>query len=1409
MTQRKTDTVAKDYDSIIESLIEFATSEFGEQTSANRVWTNFNVSSFSRNWAEVVAYVGDQLSFYLDTQANQSYLETATIPAYVLRIAQQAGYEVPTQQSASGRVTFTTSGPYVIPRGTTVSSNGTNFFTTRQVQGSLTEEVIVEVVQGEQINETFTAEGTQNEEIVLNEAGIIVDLTNANPDLRSPIVRVNGNTYDVRITPIEASSVDFVVVRDLLPDGRTRLTFGDGIFGRRLTPNESIQVIYRTGGGTEGNLEPGEIETISRAIPNVTSVTNKERTAGGSDLLSIREIKDRIPLFQKTTAGAISLADFSDILIANFPQVLTANSAINNTDAGIDIDVFVVPQGQVVSPITTNVTLSNTLNDFLERNKVVGARFVIKNGEEVKLLIDIEAFLNQDASRSSVESEIRQRLGDLYDLRTGGANGQGMKFAQNVRLGDLFDVLKNIQEISRFEVKRFTISPRIEERKASPNQVFSKSEVTVFEVAGENEWLVATSQIANPEPQNGQVQFKVYKRTLATVTSLTEDSITDSNLDLTESTGTAIVIGNTTVTDPASVFQLGQFDNFILVDSNNAIWRISQTKSNSLIVTSPALNDASTTTVANGQYSIVKNFSGAQIAVSNINFSVLYNNKNTFFSPGSSFNVIATNRTSFFISEEQANVGTYGVPVAITQVTPDGPIPGDLVTVKFNGTPNFSAVNDTFTLIDRTGETFEVVQVSDVTTPVAQYGGDADVTDSVVLTDSGSGRFISMPFIADRDVSDSFITVGLRVQKDSNPAGGIRVELRADDNGAPGASVQTSDLIPSTSIDASPVFNTVTLTFPSEVELAAGQKYHLVISGDNAYQISYNNGDGELRVGIDTVTKGYFPATTAAGTINLTDNSNVNRSVKATAQITVLDNNIRQRVQATNDVKIISNDFTGINQIIIDNVSFQSGVDFVVGGSITATRDNLKNAIDSNLAGRVIATNQGTDTIALQANSATYPGELGNEITIEINEASPTNFQIRGTQFGGGLDGDTVIVRGPKFLNTTNVSYSYNTLSGVIQYSAPVSLPAFEQDMSFVDGEGSELAILSVDDLNNRLTLATGQTVDLTQSGAFSGSITGNFRFEFGVEVIKGVTLDETAENLASVIDSSVSGLTAIDTMNVIDVTVDVSGEYGNKYSITTEDLGTENFEIDNFSGGEKPDLITVGNSTFRAIGEPTIDPNEFEVGVDAQTTLNNLASKIIASGEAAAVVSGSEMTISALLPGNLGNDIALAVNQAIDGVFVLSGDSLEGGQNNIRLLDSDDDITYIDYIPEADLVFSVSEGEDIVVVASKSDLQGNQITPQTSVNNQVDSSIGKRYYSDGGELSFLIATKTPNAFIIGADDVNLFGRGTVGGNPNTRVDQFTFRTSKFEDDVTTLRENEIAVLKEDDLDINLLGGVE
>ena len=89
-TNRDIDYIQKDFDSAVDAMITFATVNFGPGTSANRLWTNFNTDSFSRNWLEIVAFMADVFFFYFDNQATQTYLQTATIRSAVRNIADQS-----------------------------------------------------------------------------------------------------------------------------------------------------------------------------------------------------------------------------------------------------------------------------------------------------------------------------------------------------------------------------------------------------------------------------------------------------------------------------------------------------------------------------------------------------------------------------------------------------------------------------------------------------------------------------------------------------------------------------------------------------------------------------------------------------------------------------------------------------------------------------------------------------------------------------------------------------------------------------------------------------------------------------------------------------------------------------------------------------------------------------------------------------------------------------------------------------------------------------------------------------------------------------------------------------------------------------------------------------------------------
>jgi len=54
---------------------------------------------------ESVAYVGDILSYYLDFQSNEAFIDTATDPLNINRLAKSMGFKQPDTFTTSGKVT--------------------------------------------------------------------------------------------------------------------------------------------------------------------------------------------------------------------------------------------------------------------------------------------------------------------------------------------------------------------------------------------------------------------------------------------------------------------------------------------------------------------------------------------------------------------------------------------------------------------------------------------------------------------------------------------------------------------------------------------------------------------------------------------------------------------------------------------------------------------------------------------------------------------------------------------------------------------------------------------------------------------------------------------------------------------------------------------------------------------------------------------------------------------------------------------------------------------------------------------------------------------------------------------------------------------------------------------------------
>ena len=103
------DYLARDFQSIKDALVEHAKKYYPD------TYKDFSEVGFGSLMLDTVAYVGDNLSFYLDYQANESFFDSAIEFKNVLKLSKQMGYKFRENPSSQGIATFFISIPPTIP----------------------------------------------------------------------------------------------------------------------------------------------------------------------------------------------------------------------------------------------------------------------------------------------------------------------------------------------------------------------------------------------------------------------------------------------------------------------------------------------------------------------------------------------------------------------------------------------------------------------------------------------------------------------------------------------------------------------------------------------------------------------------------------------------------------------------------------------------------------------------------------------------------------------------------------------------------------------------------------------------------------------------------------------------------------------------------------------------------------------------------------------------------------------------------------------------------------------------------------------------------------------------------------------------------------------------------------------
>lgn len=111
------DYTSRDFNSIRSDLIQYARRYY------SNTYKDFSESGFGSMMVDSVAYIGDILSFYLDYNVNETFLDTAVEYNNILRIGRQMGFKFTSSPASFGEATFYA----IVPASTTIDGPDTDY----------------------------------------------------------------------------------------------------------------------------------------------------------------------------------------------------------------------------------------------------------------------------------------------------------------------------------------------------------------------------------------------------------------------------------------------------------------------------------------------------------------------------------------------------------------------------------------------------------------------------------------------------------------------------------------------------------------------------------------------------------------------------------------------------------------------------------------------------------------------------------------------------------------------------------------------------------------------------------------------------------------------------------------------------------------------------------------------------------------------------------------------------------------------------------------------------------------------------------------------------------------------------------------------------------------------------------
>ena len=317
---------------------------------ANSDFTDFDFEGSNMSiLIDILAYNTYITAFNSNMVVNESFLDSATLRENVVSLARNIGYVPRSRKSASAIINFdfkfngnsntvklrkglvavgaknNTSFTFSIPEDITVSSpidEGSGILVNPPRTAQFRD---ITIYQGTLLRKYFTVNASLDQRFVLD-----------NPFIDTASIRVfvrkSGSSSGLEysridnITNINEKSNIYLIQE--IKDEKYELMFGDGLFGKKLSHGDTIEVTYIITDGKDGNdgkffsFSADAVDDAGNPLSSsITPTINTVQTAkGGGDIESIDSIRSIAPRVYSSQYRAVTAKDYEGIIQSVFPD---------------------------------------------------------------------------------------------------------------------------------------------------------------------------------------------------------------------------------------------------------------------------------------------------------------------------------------------------------------------------------------------------------------------------------------------------------------------------------------------------------------------------------------------------------------------------------------------------------------------------------------------------------------------------------------------------------------------------------------------------------------------------------------------------------------------------------------------------------------------------------------------------------------------------------------------------------------------------------------------------------------------------------------------------------------------------------------------------------------------------------